>query len=231
MNQVDEIRGRPELMEEVFASHPLLPIRLKAVELFSRSAKAARGGYPVEGTPIGDDELEDAVDELVKLTRRYPFQPVHLAVMRAVALGGAQLLAADRDVSDEEVKILVQILHKWFTDEPESEIVTDRDEIAAKLPEALEEVRKEGALDDKVFILTRLTDIALADGALMDAESAIILDIAKQLEVPTKIAYSDHRRVGAVDRVPDRREAEPHGRGNPPLDDARDQGGRAEEVA
>jgi len=114
---------------------------------------------------------------------------VHLAIMRAVALGGAQLLAADRDVSDEEVKILVQILHKWFTDEPESEIVTDRNEIAAKLPEALEEVRKEGALDDKMFILTRLTDIALADGALMDAESAIILDIAKQLEVPAKIAY------------------------------------------
>jgi len=177
-------------MEEVFASHPLLPIRLKAVELFSRSAKAARGGYPVEGTPLGDDELEDAVDELVKLTRRYPCQAVHLAVMRAVALGGAQLLAADRDVSDEEVKILVQILHKWFTDEPESEIVTNRDEIAAKLPEALEEVRKEGSLDDKVFILTRLTDVALADGALMDAESAIILELAKQLEVPAKIAYS-----------------------------------------
>jgi len=189
VNQVDEIRGRPELMEEVFASHPLLPIRLKAVELFSRSAKAARGGYPVVGTPMGDDELEDAVDELVKLTRRYPFQPVHLAVMRAVAFGGAQLLAADRDVSDEEVKILVQILHKWFTDEPESEIVTDRDEIAARLPEVLEEIRKEGALDDKVFILTRLMDIALADGALMDAESAIILEFAKQLEVPTKIAY------------------------------------------
>jgi hypothetical protein len=107
-----------------------------------------------------------------------------------VALGGAQLLAADRDVSDEEVKILVQILHKWFTDEPESEIVTSRDEIAAKLPDALEEVRKEGSLDDKAFILTRLTDVALADGALMDAESAIILDIARQLEVPTKIAYS-----------------------------------------
>lgn len=190
VNQVDEIRGRPELMEEVFAAHPLLPIRLKAVELFSRSAKAARGGYPVDGEPLGDDELENAVDELVKLTRRYPFQPIHVAVMRAVALCGAQLLAADRDVSDEEVKILVQILHKWFTDEPEAEIITDRDVIAARLPGTLEEVRKDGSLDDKMFILTRLTDVALADGALMDAESSIILDIAKQLDVPAKIAYS-----------------------------------------
>jgi Zn-dependent protease with chaperone function len=189
VNQVDEIRGRPELMEEVFASHPLLPIRLKAVELFSRSAKAVRAGYPVEGEPMADEALEDAVDDLVKLTRRYPFQPLHVAIMRAVALGGAQLLAADRDVSDEEVKILVQILHKWFTDEPEAEIVTDRGQIAAKLPEALDTVRKDGGLDDKGFILSRLTDVALADGALMDAESAIILDIAKQLDVPVKMAY------------------------------------------
>jgi hypothetical protein len=186
---VDEIRGKPELMEEVFASHPLLPIRLKAVELFSRSAKARRAGYPVEGDAIGDEELENAVDELVKLTRRYPSEPLHLAIMRAVALAGAKLLAADRDVSDEEVKILVQILHKWFTDEPESEIVTDRDEIAARLPEALETVKKEGGLDDKGFILSRLADVALADGALMDAESGIILEIARDLDVPAKIAY------------------------------------------
>ncbi len=219
VNQVDEIRGKPELMEEVFASHPLLPIRLKAVELFSRSAKAARAGYPVEGEPIGDDALEDAVDELVKLTRRYPVQPLHLAIMRTVALGGAQLLAADRDVSDEEVKILVQILHKWFTDEPEAEILTDRAAIAAKLPDVVETVRKDGSLDDKVFILSRLTDVALADGALMDAESTIILEMAKQLEVPQQGRLFGHRRIGAVDRVPDGREAEPDGGRHPPVDE------------
>ena len=141
VNQVDEIRGRPELMEEVFASHPLLPIRLKAVELFSRSAKAAaRRLSRSRATPLGDDELEDAVDELVKLTRRYPFQP---AAPRRHARRRARAARccsrADRDVSDEEVKILVQILHQWFTDEPESEIVTDRDEIAAQLPEAIDD--------------------------------------------------------------------------------------------
>jgi uncharacterized tellurite resistance protein B-like protein len=199
VSQVDEIRGRPELIEEAFASHPLLPIRLRAAELFSRSAKAQRAGYPVEGEPIGDDELEDAVDELVKLTRRYPFQPGHRAVMRVIALAGARLLAADGEVGDDEVKILVQILHHWFTDEPESEIVTDPDAIAAQLPAAIAEVRADAQLDDKSFVLSRLTDIALADGALIDSESAVILDIAKQLEVPTKLAYSI--MIGAAQSV------------------------------
>jgi uncharacterized tellurite resistance protein B-like protein len=199
VSQVDEIRGRPELIEEAFASHPLLPIRLRAAELFSRSAKARRAGYPVEGEPIGDGELEDAVDELVKLTRRYPFQPGHRAVMRVIALAGARLLAADGEVGDDEVKILVQILHHWFTDEPESEIVTDPDAIAAQLPAAIAEVRADAQLDDKSFVLSRLTDIALADGALIDSESAVILDIAKQLEVPTKLAYSI--MIGAAQSV------------------------------
>ncbi|MEW5984040.1 MAG: M48 family metallopeptidase [Acidobacteriota bacterium] len=199
VSQVDEIRGRPELMEATFASHPLLPIRLKAAELFSRSAKAKRAGFPVEGDPMGDDELEGAVDELVRLTRRYPFKSVHQAVMKAVALGGALLLGADKDVSDEEVKILVQILHRWFTDEPEAEIVTDRAVIDERLPQALEVLKSEGDIEEKGFLLSRLADVALADGALMDAESALILDIARQLEVPSKFAYSI--MVGAAQSI------------------------------
>ena len=190
IGQVDEIRGHPELIEETFASHPLLPIRLRAAELFSRSAKARRAGYPVAGDPVDDEALESAVDDLVRLTRRYPFLPMQQHVMRAVALAGALLLGADRDVSDEEVKILVQILHRWFTDEPETEIVTDRATVVAQLPEMLAVVRQEGAFDDKTFILSRLADIALADGALMDAESEVILDVARQLDVPAKAAYA-----------------------------------------
>ena len=38
-------------------------------------------------------------------------------------------------------------------------------------------------------MLSRLTDIALADGALMDAESAVILDLAHQLGLPSRAAY------------------------------------------
>ena len=100
------------------------------------------------------------------------------------------MLGADKDVSDEEVKILVQILHRWFTDEPELEILTDRDAIQERLPGVLAKVREEGSPDDRTFVLSRLTDVAMADGALMDAESAVILDVARQLDVPAKTAYA-----------------------------------------
>jgi len=102
-------------------------------------------------------------------------------------------------VSDEEVKILVQILHRWFTDEPEGEIVTDRQRIDEKLPGVIELVNKEGDAEDKAFILSRLAEVALADGALMDTESSVILHIAQQLQIPDKVAY--RIMVGAAQAV------------------------------
>jgi Zn-dependent protease with chaperone function/uncharacterized tellurite resistance protein B-like protein len=199
LEQVNEIEGRPELIESVFASHPVLPIRLKALELFSCSAKAARNGFPVSGTPLEDDRLEDGVDHLVQLTRRYPDKPLHREVMHAVSLAGALLLGADGDVSDDEVKILVQILHHYFTDEPEKEITTDRGEIEERLPKAAAVIKAEGNDDEKSFVLSRLADIALADGALVEAEGTVILHVAELLGVPGKTAYAI--MVGAAQAV------------------------------
>jgi uncharacterized tellurite resistance protein B-like protein len=141
------------------------------------------------GEPLPDPALEDAIDELVRLTRRFPFRPVEQAIMRVVALGGALLLGADGEVNDDEVKILIQILHRYFTDEPETVIVTDPAVASARLPEAIAVINAEGDASAKNFVLSRLTDIALADGALMDAESAVILDLAHQLGLPSKVAY------------------------------------------
>ncbi len=197
--QVDEIRGRPELMDEEFESHPLLPIRLKALELFARSSGAAAAGYPVEGGGgLADAALEDAVDELVLLTRRYPREPLEVAKMRAIALGGALLLGADGDISDDEVKILIQVLHQ-FTDEPEGEVVTDRGQILEQLPAVAQALSRDGDDAVKGFVLSRLADVALADGALMDAEGEVILKVAEMLGVPSRVAYSV--MVGAAQAV------------------------------
>lgn len=190
ISQVDEIKGHPEMMEESFASHPLLPIRLKALDLFARSEKAKRNGYTASAAEVSDDALEGAVDELIRLTRRYPFKRQVEAIMRVVALSGALLLSADRDISDDEVKILIHILHQWFTDEPEKEIVTNKEEILARLPAEIEIVKANATIQDKTFVLSRLADFALADGALMDPESVAILQVGEALGVPQKTTYS-----------------------------------------
>ncbi len=188
--QIDEISGSSEMIEEAFASHPLLPIRLKALELFAGSERAQRNGCEALPGTIPDTDLEDGVDRLVTLSRRSPSKPLDVAMMHALAMGGVLVLGADADVSDEEVKLLVKQLHSIFTDEPEDVIVTNRKEIEKRLPEYCATIREEGDDSSKQFLLSRLAEIALADGALMDNEADVIHEIAKSLEVPEKVAYA-----------------------------------------
>jgi uncharacterized tellurite resistance protein B-like protein len=119
--------------------------------------------------------------------------------MRAVALAGVSVLSADRDISEHEIKILVEILHHYFTDEPEREIPANGADLEPRLAAAIAEVNQLGEERHKTFILSRLADIALADGALMDKEGARILEIAQALEVPPKAAYGI--LVGAAQAV------------------------------
>ncbi len=187
--QIDEVKGSSEMMDSVFASHPLLPIRLKALELFGRTAPAAECGCRLEGETLGIPAVEDEIDELVALTRRHPTQPLPEAVMNAVALGGALVMGADSEITDDEVKILVRILHGIFTDEPEAVIVTDRAEIEQRLPGILEVIKTEGGEQEKAYLLSRLTEIALADGALLEAEGQMLLKIGGMLDYPADAAY------------------------------------------
>jgi tellurite resistance protein len=198
--QIDEAKGSRELMNASFESHPLLPIRLKALELFSRSENAATNGYvPVSRDRLSADALEDAVDNLMRLTARYPDTPISQTVMRTVALGGVLVLAADGDISEYETKIMIEILHRYFTDEPEKEIVVDTHQLREQLDIALKKVNELGGHDDKVFIVSRLADIALADGALMSEEGAIVLEIAERLGLPARTVHSVF--VGAAETV------------------------------
>lgn len=199
--QIDEIRQRPELLDEAFASHPLLPIRLKALDLFARSKKARRNGFVAklpETELLDDNPLEDAVDQLLLLTRRYPWNPLEKAKMRAIALAGALLLSADGDCSNDEIKILIHILH-GFTDEPEKEIVTDRAEIERQLPDVMASLKQDGDESDCIFVLSRLADVALADGALMKEEGVTIPRMAAMMGVSQELAYKV--MVGAAQAV------------------------------
>ena len=186
VGQIDEISGSREMVADTFSSHPLLPVRLKALELFAHSERAHRNGCPGYPPLHDDDALEAGINRLIDLSRRHPTKPLDEAVMHVLALGGVRVLGADADVSDDEVKLLVQQLHAIFTDDPESVIVTDRERIDRDLPVACAVVNAEGGEQEKLFVLSRLAEIALADGALVDSEVEAIQAIGELLEMPTK---------------------------------------------
>jgi len=189
MLQLNELEGHQSLAEADFASHPLLPLRLKALELFSRSDKAAAAGCPVAVEPLSDEALCVAVDGLVQMTRRHPAPGLERAAMDVVACGGVLVLGADGEIGDREVKILIDILHHYFTDEPQAALPSSPEDVERILATGVDVIVGANNVGLINFVLGRLAEIALADGSLLGKEGAVILGIGERLGFDSAATY------------------------------------------
>jgi uncharacterized tellurite resistance protein B-like protein len=171
-----------------------MPLRLKVMQMFAKSSVFTQ---VVDGKSEFSNqemtELEDHTDQWVNWIKRYPRRPLDLSAMRLVTAAGIKLIMTENDIMDEEIKIIIQILHKFFTDEPGvvvNEVVQDTKNIEKLISKSVKEISEKGDDRHKTFVLSRLADIAIADGKLMKPESEIIFEIAKELGVQEKTAYS-----------------------------------------
>jgi len=182
LSQIEIIKNKPEALKSVFQSHPLLPVRLKALHLFSLE--------------MSDDleekltAIDDSIDKLLSWFNRYPRKDLYEAVMRIVAIAGMSIVCTDENIEDEEIRTVIYILHSNFTDNPEDEIIISKEKREERLQKSIDIVDKEGDVSDKQFVLCRLADIALADGKLMETEASIILEIAEALGMNSRYAYN-----------------------------------------
>ena len=194
LQQIDDLKEKPEALEVNYRSHPLMPLRLKVMQMFAESSIFPR---IVKGeTDISDQELselEDHTDQWVNWIKRYPRRPLDLAAMKLVTAAGLKLVMTEPDIMDEEIKVVIQILHKYFTDEPGeviNEIMQDIKNIEKIIGSSVNEISEKGDDRHKTFVISRLADIAIADGKLAKPEAGIIFDIAKDFGIQEKAAYS-----------------------------------------
>jgi uncharacterized tellurite resistance protein B-like protein len=182
LHQIETIKDKPEILEAAYRSHPLLPLRIKALHLFGSVARTGSDGQ----SHLVDNEI----DALFAWLRRYPRKPLHEAVMRVVAYAGMKLARVERDVDEEEIRTIIYVLHSYFTDEPDKELILDADERERRWREALAILQREADEEHLTFIISRLADIALADGKLLDAEAGLILEVAESIGLSSKRAYA-----------------------------------------
>ncbi|MGD8992266.1 MAG: M48 family metallopeptidase [Desulfobacterales bacterium] len=194
LQQIDALKEEPEALEVNYRSHPLMPLRLKVMQMFADSpifAKVMKGESDFSEKELND--LEDATDQWVNWIKRYPRRPLDLAAMRLVTAAGIKLVMTEAVIMDEEIKVIIQILHKYFTDEPGDvihEIMQDTTKIDNLIRKNVKEISEKGDDRHKTFVLSRLADIAIADGKLAKPEAGIIFDIAKDFGIQEKAAYS-----------------------------------------
>ncbi len=194
LQQIDDLKEEPEALEVNYRSHPLMPLRLKVLQMFAESpifAQVVKGKSDISEKEL--KALEDHTDQWVNWIKRYPRRPMELAAMKLVTAAGLKLIMTEAVIMDEEIKVIIQILHKYFADEPGEvihEIMRDTKKLDKIIDTNVKEISEKGDDRHKTFVLSRLADIAIADGKLAKPEAGIIFDIAKDFGIQEKAAYS-----------------------------------------
>lgn len=194
LQQIDALKEEPEALEVNYRSHPLMPLRLKVMQMFAESpifTQIINGKSDFSDKELSD--LEDRTDQWVNWIKRYPRRPLDLAAMKLVTAAGIKLIMTEAIIMDEEIKVIIQILHKYFADEPGDvihEIMQDTENLDKLIRTTVKEISEKGDDRHKTFVLSRLADIAIADGKLAKPEAGIIFDIAKDFGIQEKAAYS-----------------------------------------
>jgi uncharacterized tellurite resistance protein B-like protein len=194
LQQIDDLKEEPEALEVNYRSHPLMPLRLKVMQMFAESpifTQVVDGKSDISDAEL--NKLEDQTDQWVNWIKRYPRRPLEVAAMKLVTAAGLKLIMTETVIMDEEIKVIIQILHKYFTDEPGEvihEIMEDNENLDNLINTTLKEISEKGDDRHKTFVLSRLSDIAIADGNLAKPEAGIIFDIAKSFGIQEKAAYS-----------------------------------------
>ena len=186
MKQLDEIANSDYLSYLSEASHPILPVRLKALEHFKKSKI-----YNDKGI-ISKEDLGTKTDALINLTKLYPRQKTAEMIMKFVAAGSIKLIAHDKDIMLEEIKSLVKILANVFTDDPEKEIIFDKTKVEEQLTTSAKYILENGSDNDKFYSLHFITVVALSDGKFTELEKKLLLELA------ASVGFNPEEALGVI---------------------------------
>lgn len=172
-------RAESPARSDWFSTHPFSPLRLRAAELFAASE--------LLGGEMTVAELEAQVHELMTL-----MDPSYLtarsdvaeAMRRLLFAGGILIAAAPKDeggsesISKPEIEAVEELLGPGVVP---SEI--DVEVIRESLPRRIARVVEVVPRLRRVQIVRDLCLIARADGQVSEAERAVVVDIARRIEV------------------------------------------------
>ena len=200
LEQLESIQKLPRRELLARFSHPAVPIRVRALQLFGEVRAGKADGAATDATIL----------ELAKLMDYAPSEPIDVQ-MRDLLVAGGMLVAqaGGGEITHDEWNVLVHLLLPFSAD-PESEV--DR----VRSAEHAEEVLRESAAwlcanagEERFDALRMLANVGAIDGSYDAEELAALRRIATLLEVPSKSAeailyetLSDHLQMQAVRGAP-----------------------------
>lgn len=181
LNQIEELKslkGR-ELINGF--THPITPVRARAVQLFGE----AGGADAAPGELAGVDA---AVLEVAKLMDYDPWKPLEVNSRNAILGGGLIVTGAhEKGLSEKEEEFLARNLLQWISD-PEEVIPEITFTEAQEMLESGTAWFKENSGEARFIVFHILALLAVIDGDVQPERTARLMSIAKMLGIPDGIA-------------------------------------------
>jgi Zn-dependent protease with chaperone function len=181
LQQLDELKQLERRDSLCDFSHPSIPIRVRALQLY-RDA----GGHVA--SPQSLEQVDREVSDLAKLMDRKPSDPEELHKLNFVLAGGVLIGHADGDgLGEQEMQLLLEMLMP-LTSDPEESItsITTVEQAERMLAESALWI-KENTGDLRLKGFRYLCIIAIAEG-MTPEEEKLLYRIAEMAGIPRKAA-------------------------------------------
>lgn len=168
-------------------SHPPLPIRIKALNLFAESDLYK--SWKANGTLLETDrELREGMAALVKKVDYSSDDPLHATRLLALTLGGLYIARSDEEIHPLEIEKIESYLRIFILDPgPVIRYAIEIIKGGESLGELLSDLLRELAASDeeeKYHLMNFYMEVATGDGKLQRSETRALLEIGEFLGLP-----------------------------------------------
>jgi len=166
--------------------HPPLPIRMKALSLFS-SSKLYNSWSRNEEICLFDSTLSDQMGELISLLDFTSEDPLHNRRLLAITIGGFILAGIDDEIHQNEIEHIKDVLYRYvlnadFIISYVTKLIEDGADLFSLLRDTLIDLVVANE-DEKYDLMNIFIEVALSDGVLKREETNLLLQIGSFLKI------------------------------------------------
>jgi Zn-dependent protease with chaperone function/uncharacterized tellurite resistance protein B-like protein len=161
------------------ASHPVNPVRVKAIELFSKSKRFASEGTDLSWY-LNDQEIEKQMDELTEVLMKIKNSEIDYHRSHFIAAAGLIIAGIDGDVHEKEIEMLTRTLSDFMIF-PRSFLQSVHE--SGKVPEIFNAAVKqilEINPSEREGMLSFMINMVMADKKIESKELGFIFGVGEQ---------------------------------------------------
>ncbi len=166
-------------MSDVGASHPINPIRLKALQLFAESD--LYGAVRTEENPVEDGDLAGGMEDLVNMLLSKGHSPLAAARRRFIAAAGLMVAGVDQEIGPDEMDAILEPL-AGFTHYPARYFrhVLETKDVPRVFHESAT-VILDANPGERFAMFRFMVDVALADRRIETREVEMLFEVGEGL--------------------------------------------------